>query len=201
MVEKLYIVTPCCRPANLDAIFNSINFDIVHRWYIVYDTTRNRTYSRKYADHPKIVELECSHPGGVGHPQRNHALSIIEDGFVYFVDDDNIIHPDLWKHFPTFDRRYYYSWDQLRNKNGDDTDWVLFKNEKGKILKGDTLQFQKIDTAQVMIPKALIGNKKWNPTHYAADGLFFEDMYKQNPSAHRYIPETLCYYNALDGNL
>lgn len=197
MVEKLYIVTPCYRPANLDTIYKSINFDLIYRWYIVYDTTRNRTYTRKYPGHPKIIELESSDVGISGNAQRNAALNIVEDGFVYFLDDDNVVHPDLWAELPKMSCDHYYSWDQLRNPAGDHTDWVLFKNEKGKILKGDTLQLQRIDTAQVLIPKKFFEGLQWKTDDYKADGILIESVYKKNPAAHIYLPKVLCYYNSL----
>ena len=197
-IPKVTIITPCCRQARLQEIFNSINFDFIYRWIIVYDTSRNRSYTKRYLNHPKILELECSDPGISGNSQRNHGMRIVEDGFLYFIDDDNIIHPDLWNVIPSLDENYYYSWDQLRNKNGDNTDWVLFKNEKGKILRGNTLKVQHIDTSQIIIPKSMIGSLEWKIDDYAADGILIESLYKLNPSAHKYIPKVLCYYNFLD---
>ena len=195
---KLSIITPCCRQARLEEIYNSIQFDLIHRWYIVYDTTRNRSYTKRYKDNPKIIELECSDRGISGNAQRNHAMKLVEDGFLYFVDDDNIVHPELWEIIPTLDSKHYYTWDQLRNKKGDDTDWALFTNEKGKILKGHTLKLQHIDTSQIIIPKKILGSLEWKVDDYKADGILIESLYKLNPSAHKYIPKVLCYYNFLD---
>ena len=197
VTPKIFIITPCCRPANLETLYESINFDLIHRWYIVYDTSRNRTYRKRYPDHPKIVELECSDVGSAGHPQRNLAMKVIEDGMIYFLDDDTIMHPDIWSVMPTLDGDHYYTWDQLRNKNGDNTDWALFKNEKGKILRGNVLKLQHIDTAQFIFPKKLIGSYNWKKDDYKADGLFMEYLHARNPSAHVYIPKVLCYYNSL----
>ncbi len=36
--------------------------------------------------------------GVVGNTQRNYGLSFVEDdNYIYFLDDDNIIHPNFWK--------------------------------------------------------------------------------------------------------
>ena len=94
-MEKIYIVTPCYRQQNLETIRKSIDFSVIHKWYIVYDTSRDRHYTKIFKD-PQIIELECSDFGIAGHPQRNFAIDIIEDGFIYFVDDDNIVHPNCW---------------------------------------------------------------------------------------------------------
>ena len=193
-MEKIYIVTPCYRQQNLEAIRKSIDFSVIHKWYIVYDTSRGRQYIKIFRD-PQIIELECSDFGIAGHPQRNFAIDIIEDGFIYFVDDDNIVHPDCWPLFRTLDRRCYYTWDQLRNPAGDDTDWALFTNEQGRVLKGNVLKLQRIDTAQIIFPKCLIGDLRWAPDNYKADGVFIESLNAKEPAAHVYIPQIMCYYN------
>jgi hypothetical protein len=197
-MEKIYIVTPCCRSKNLDTIEKSIDFSIIHKWYIVYDTSKNRSYQKKYLNHPHIVELECSDVGRVGHAQRNFAINVIEDGFIYFLDDDNIIHPDLYAELKNINKMFYYTWDQLRNKEGDNTDWVLFKNEKGKILKGNKLKVQAIDTAQFMFPRDLIGDLRWDVNDYKADGIFIEKLNQLYPNRHVYIPRVLSYYNFIE---
>lgn len=197
-MEKIYIVTPCYRQQNLDSIFKSIDFSIIYRWFIVYDTTKDRKYNKIYKSHPQIVELECSDYGKFGHAQRNFAISLIDDGFIYFCDDDNIICKDLYEFLGGLDKRFYYTWDQLRNKNGDDTEWALFHNEKGKVLKGNVLRVQFIDTAQIIFPKNLLGSLRWKDDDYKADGIFIESLNRQLPDAHIYIPKVLCYYNYLE---
>lgn len=197
-MNKIYIVTPCCRQNNLESIKNSIDFSIIHKWYIVYDTSKNRSYKKIYKNNSQIIELECSDVGRVGHPQRNFAINIIEDGFIYFCDDDNVINPELYEHLNKMDKNYYYTWDQLRNKNGDDTNWTLFTNEKGKILKGNVLKMQFIDTAQFIVPRNLIGNLRWEDNNYKADGIFIQTINEKYPESHVYIPRTLCYYNYIE---
>ena len=34
------IITPCCRPENLETMLPSIDFDKVDKWIIVYDTRK-----------------------------------------------------------------------------------------------------------------------------------------------------------------
>lgn len=191
------IVTPCCRQAKLETIYQSINFDLIKKWYIVYDTSKNRSYENVF-DHPKIQELECSADGMQGNAQRNFGMELVEDGFIYFLDDDNIVHPDFWETVPTLDPNYFYTWDQLRNKNGDDSDWALFSNETGRILKGDVVKVQRIDTAQFLVPKSLVYSLKWKLDDYKADGIFIQSVYDLSPWAHKYIPKVLCHYNYLE---
>jgi hypothetical protein len=75
------IITPCCRQKNLETIYQSIRFDLVDKWYIVYDTSKNRSYSKLFS-HAQIVELECSDEGINGNAQRNYGMSMVEEGFI-----------------------------------------------------------------------------------------------------------------------
>ena len=194
---SISIITPCYRQANLHAIYKSINFDLICKWIVVYDTSKNRSYSKLFS-HAQIVEVECSYEGINGNAQRNYGMNLVKDGFIYFLDDDNIVHPGFWELVPTLDPQYFYTWDQLRNKNGDETDWALFSNEKGRILKGNVVKVQKIDTAQFLVPKSLVYCLVWNTDDYKADGIFIESVYTLSPWAHKYIPKVLCYYNYLE---
>ena len=83
-------------------------------WYIIYDTSKGRSYTHQFKGHAKIKEIDYDKEGVCGHPQINHAIDLIEDGFVYIVDDDNVIHPDFWKAYKDLDLDYIYTWDQNR---------------------------------------------------------------------------------------
>ena len=52
------IITPCSRPDNLDKLYASMNWDLITKWYIVYDTSKDRSYIHKYTDNDKIAELD-----------------------------------------------------------------------------------------------------------------------------------------------
>lgn len=185
MVPKLSIITPCYRQANLTEVFKSIRFDLIDKWYIVYDTTQNRTYTHMFTWNPKIVELECSDPGISGNPQRNMALKLIDDGLVYFVDDDNIIHPGFWEISCGFKDNMYYTFDQLRNRN------------TNHILKGGKIQQRCIDTAQYVVHKNLIKDIEWNINLYEADYVFISKIHATYNDKHVYIPKLAAYYNYL----
>lgn len=184
---KINIITPCCRQKNLDFIIKSINFDLIDKWYIIYDTSKDRTYSKKYEDNPKIEEHFCSDTGVVGHPQRNYGLNLVKDGFIYFLDDDNIIHPEFWNIVPTLDINCFYTFDQQQT-------YV------GKLLKGNVLKVFWIDTAQFIVPKNMIQNIKFDISKYHADGLFITKINELYPKNHIYIPKIACYYNYLEPN-
>ena len=175
------IITPCCRQKNIPHLFDSIDFDKIHKWIIIYDTT-NKKYDKLY-DNSKIMEVECE--GGIsGNPQRNYGISLVEDGYVYFLDDDNIIHPNFWNIIPLLDNTHFYTFDQLRNKHG-------------TVLVGNNINVNHIDTAMYIVHKRHINSIKWICDKYNADGYFICDVHNNNKDAHRYINAICCYYNYL----
>jgi glycosyltransferase involved in cell wall biosynthesis len=181
------IITPCCRADNLDIIIKSINFDLIDKWYIIYDTSKNRTYTKKFEDNPKIEEHFCSDEGVVGHPQRNFGLNLVKNGFVYFLDDDNIIHPEFWNIVPKLDINHFYTFDQIRMY-------------EGHTLKGNTIKIRAIDTAQYIVPKELINNIRFDVNRYQADGIFITSINELYSNNHIYIPTVASYYNFLEKN-
>ena len=44
MSNKITIITPCIRIQNLPMLYESIKFDKIHKWIIVYDTTIDSYY-------------------------------------------------------------------------------------------------------------------------------------------------------------
>jgi glycosyltransferase involved in cell wall biosynthesis len=178
------IITPCCRPENLSLLSLSIDFSQVDRWYVIYDTREGRKYTKQFDQNPKIIELECSE-GISGNPQRNLALKLVRDGFVYFLDDDNMIHPEFWNIVKTLDPERFYTFDQLR------------KDHLGPVLKGNNPVSCGIDTAMYIIPRKIIGDIKWQNERYDADGVFIETIHKRFKEKHVYLEKVAAYYNFL----
>ena len=182
----LTIITPCCRQANIPKLYDSIMFDKIHQWIIVYDTTKDRTYEKIYADEPKIMEVECADPGCSGNSQRNYGLKLATDGFIYFLDDDNIIHPEFWNLVDSFNPAYFYTFSQIRKHNG-------------QILHGNNIARCKIDTAMFVVHKHHIGDIQWRINEYTADGYFICDITAApaNAGRHRFLNVVASYYNFL----
>jgi hypothetical protein len=177
----LTIITPSCRPKFLPKLKESIQFHKIDKWIIVYDTSRNRSYTKLF-DHPKIEEVFCNVVGEAGHPQRNFGVNMVTDGHVYFLDDDNIIHHEFWN--LQFNPDYFYTFDQHRDRSG-------------KILKGNHIAIGKIDTAMFVVPRKMFQGISWDITRYDADGVFICQIKATYPNKHVYIEKVACYYNAL----
>jgi predicted O-methyltransferase YrrM len=181
--NKLTIITPSYRIDNLLEIKKSINFEYIEEWIIVYDGS-------KIIDNPKIFENQENNKikeyvykgeGISGNPQRNYALSQITkpDTLLYYLDDDNIIHPNLYKLLKIIDNTKLYTFNQYNRING------------------NNICVGRIDTAMFIIPYELCKNEKWILNKYDADGYYITECYNKNKNIHIYVDNDLCYYNKI----
>jgi len=179
--NTLTIITPCSRQQNIPILYNSIPFDKIDKWIIVYDTSRDRTYTRLYDSHLHILEVECDVVGSAGHPQRNYGMSLVDNGFIYFLDDDNILHPEFGSIIDQLNSKYFYTFNQQRTAT--------------TILYGNNIQPDHIDTAMFIVHKQHVKHITWITDLYHADGVFISDIARQNNGAHIYLNKVGCYYN------
>jgi len=183
-MNPLTIITPCSRPENLQHLKQSIKFDQVSQWIIVYDNTKNSFL--KLFNHPKILELPSNLISLAGHAQRNLAIDKTSDGLIYNLDDDNIIHPNFWRILPNFSA----------------TKINLFNIENHPRFNHLNLSNPgpgTVDTSMFCIDRKLIGEKRWLPHLYSADGVFVASI-NTNLNSLKIFDETASYYNYLTKN-
>lgn len=178
---SIRIITACSRPENLKQLYDSIRFEMIHAWYIVYDTSKAKC-TKQFANNQKVVELECNTKGVCGHPQINHALNIITEGYIYVLDDDNIMHPNFWTIVPQFDGENVYTFDQIRMP-GD------------KLLLGNSITYGYIDTAQFVVPRHRVSTVRWPEQMRGGDYAFISAIKRNNPHNFKYIPGVASYWN------
>jgi hypothetical protein len=177
----LNIITPCSRPENLLKISESINIPTEkYRWIIVFDL--DELPDEKLI--PKNCEyyLHRNNLSIVGHSQRNFALEIITDGYVYFNDDDTLIHPNLWESI-----------------NNLSEDFISFKqlHKNGTLrLMGDVIEVGHIDSHNFMVKREVINNTRFNVTKYDADGYFAKECFMKSNSK-KWLDLELSIYNQL----
>jgi hypothetical protein len=184
--KKLTIITPCTRPHHLMRIKESIPFEYVEQWIIVYD--ESVTPNAHLFNDVRIQEYGCQGHSIAGNIQRNYALDRIGDTYVYFLDDDTLMHPDMASFLPTIEPNHIYTFDQERNAK------EFPFTEK---LKGDTIEMFHIDTAMFLIDSSLIQNIRWMVDEYTADAIFITECYSTHPESWIYVDRTLSYYNYL----
>jgi len=115
-INKLTIITPCYRVENLLLLKNSINFDYVEEWIIVYDNPKKF----ENQENNKIKEFLHTSDGISGNPQRNFALNQIQNpnALLYYLDDDNILHPNIYNLLNIIDNTKFYSFNQYFGRKG-----------------------------------------------------------------------------------
>lgn len=179
--KKITIITPCTRPGNLMRIKESIPFEHVDKWIIVYDAPNAHLFEDE-----RIQEYSCQGHSIAGNIQRNYALDRIGDTYVYFLDDDTIMHPDMGEFLKTVEPNHIYTFDQERNAKE-----FPFTER----LKGDTIEMFRIDTAMCLIDASLIQNIRWTVDEYTADAIFITECYSNHPESWIYVDRVLSYYN------
>ena len=129
----LYIVTPCSRPENLATIRKSIPEALT--WVVMMDAS---------TDHKAPSGANVTHysrkTGFWGHPLRNEFLDLYQDSFteddwVYFLDDDNILHP-----------KFIQQLESLLCLNAGIVTW----GQEGRLRPTDQPRVGNIDTASFM---------------------------------------------------
>ncbi|HRY32088.1 MAG TPA: hypothetical protein P5531_03875 [Bacteroidales bacterium] len=188
---NLIIITPCSRPENLLSMRASLS-KIPCEWVICYDT-RNGHQPQRFAHSNWIYEIK--EPGGVsGNAQRNAILDFLVcermQGWVYCLDDDNLMHPDFYK-----------VWEAYRGMNN--IRGMIFGQELPdggfRINTPDNIKVCHIDQAQYCLHTDLIGSKRYIQK-YEADGHFIEELYRENPGSFVILPQIASYYNRLKWN-
>ena len=181
--NKLTIITPSYRVNNLLEIKKSIHFEYIEEWIIVYDGSKitDNPNIFKNQENNKIKEYVFKGHGISGNPQRNYALTKITnpDTLIYYLDDDNVFHQNMYKLLNIIDNDKMYTFNQYNR------------------LKGNNIVVGGIDTAMFILPYKLCKNEKWILDRYDADGCYIVECYNKNKNIHVFIDNDLCYYNKI----
>lgn len=181
----LTIITPCSRPENLQKIEESINIPKDrYRWIVVVDGNISYEGRHIYNNVPKNCELYYidNSESVCGNAQRNYALDLIEDGWVYFNDDDTLIHPQLWKN--------------IENRREDFISFIQLEKDGTMRLSGKNISLNNIDSHNFIISSHIIGRERWVLNRRDADGVFAYNCYQRAVSK-IWINKPLSIYNSL----
>ena len=196
------IITRCSRTANIlkvkDSIFNNIKSDVT--WWITFDTNSLKEISIDILSElqsPNIkLRFRKSRPGDYGE-SHNLILDEIESGWCYFLDDDNIIHEDFFTEIsdkinsnPEARAIIFNQWIGGKDFTGQDVRFAAPEN----------VQVSKIDMAQFLVKRELIGENRFIEDEYKTDGYFITKIWEENSKEFLFIDKILCYYNYLTGS-
>jgi glycosyltransferase involved in cell wall biosynthesis len=190
------ILTRCTRPQNLLTISKTIFSNLFEiNWYILFDTNRvkdiDASLLMELTNLGAKIKFLKGESNGLGMNMINNTLDEICDGWVYILDDDNIIHPE-----------FYNTLDEFID---DETYGVLVFNQKvdGKDfskldireVKPENVKVGSIDSAQFLIHIDDYGDiLRFNDT-YVADGELIEKLFEEKKDDFIFIQKELCYYN------
>ena len=179
-------ITPCSRPAYLPTIRANITSQFEDfTWIIVYDSD---TVPNTFEDERILQYAITSKVSVSGNAQRNFGLDIVRDQFtdsyVYFLDDDNILHP-------SFRSVYDNITHEVTAFSSEKRDGSRFMTVESK----NAFQSQSIDTANVILSARIAIRYNWILSLYGADGYYFAN-FRDNPSI-AFVPGVHAYYNYL----
>ena len=185
MRSQLIIITPCSRPENLARLSRSITFSCT--WIVVFDAAELPTPVHSTA--ASVVALASA--GGIaGKHQVNTALDYCRvhgiEGFVYVLDDDNLIHENFYGAIS----------DAVRS--GKKGYIVQQEFSPGRIRKvsPETTKVGWIDQAQFVVHTDLLRDAVYRQDH-DADGEFIESLFTRHAEEFEFVHETISYYNRL----
>jgi len=186
------IVTAGSRPQNFEIIYENI-LEIFGEedfyWYLICDPKKvTEEDIEKFYNKDRVIAAINNYNGGFGGILRRLATSLIDDGWIYYLDDDNLIHHNLlwlYKHVDDFPDKYAFVFKQLE-KNGKFYQIAEMPSKQGHI-----------DTGNVLIHKKAIFDN-WDSTGiWAEDYRFYYSNYTIKPEYWKAIDITAAYYNYL----
>jgi len=202
MTKTLHILTRCTRPHNLiqvrDSVFSNLSENLNIKWHVIFDTAPLKdidaeTLSEISSD-STIFHFIKGGDGGMLYPQSTDIIKELnEDDWFYFLDDDNIMHPDFYEYISVAldkkDKKIHVVSQKVAGKD--------FTGLDVRIASPKNTGFQKTDIAQLIMSVSLIKEYVFGAS-YAADGYFVESVLKDHPKTFEYHNVILCHYNYLE---
>lgn len=203
---KISIITRCTRLDNLieieKSIFNDKSKSLDVSWHILFDTSVLREIPTKLLNSLSSSNTTFHYiegkEGDLLYPQSIPVIKSIALGWVYYLDDDNILHPEFYKGVSGAGIDVINSIDKkciLFNQFVDEKDFTGLKYRKAS---PEHTKYQHIDLAQILWHTSIFVRHDYAFIgDYAADGKLIEIIYNDHPEWFHFIDNTLAYYNYL----
>ena len=199
--KLINIVTAASRIPNLNRLGESIRIakkksKLQALWFVVVDGLRAPMDMHQLKplqaslEKPLIIVCHKDPESVVGGGQKNRALQIIQDGFICFLDDENLMHPDYLIGMETAIKKNPSKWTFICGQRRLDSIKNL-PSGPGCIRQNN------IDTAQFLVHKSRVGNIRWEKVRHN-DFCFINAVLRSHPGEFFFIPDFLCYYNYLN---
>ena len=182
-IINLSIIIPFSRKIiNLDEIVNSFSKITNANLEVIIVTSDDRKDEVQFwlPKNLNISVYSTDKPTVAGHSYRNIGIPKATGEWIYFLDDDNILHPNFSDLLEYMDR---------------DKDVIffsqIFANQKIRLMPV-TIDVGGIDTAMFLVKKSVMDNHKWDEGAYTADGILAKELSNYNC---QYIYTPYCFYN------
>lgn len=194
MTQKFHVITRCTRQENLTQIYESLFdnwYDIT--WHIIFDCRKIKDIDAGILLKIKNKKVQFyflqSEKDDYLYPQCHKAIDEIKDGYIIFLDDDNIIHPEYFKEMTNIidDQHKIYVVDQF--VGGKD-----FTGLETRIASKENNRLKGVDIGQLTFHVSVLKKYRFREG-YQADGQLVDTIMLENPEYFKYINKTLSYYN------
>jgi len=191
----LHVITACIRPGNLPLLHDSFlqaaeNKTVDLRWHISMESRGNREPKHPDVSYSKFPTT--TYLGDLDNSPINRPLQSITDGWICWVDDDNLMHPEfisgILEHCDEPQILVYHQ--QLTKRP------ALF-NPLIRYVDNGSCRPGRIDTGQFCIHSRLLEGIRWNGSHPQPDGLFVQAVHNRYPTKVKTVNQVLAYYNQL----
>jgi len=200
---KISVITRATRLQNLktikESVFNNVPTGCEINWHIVFDTVNLKDIDAELLcdlkDDLTTYHFEKGNAGGMLYPQCSTIIKKISDSWIYFLDDDNMIHEGFYEYVL-----------KTSLENPDKKVHVVSQNVDGKDFTGLTYRqaapeftkVQGVDLAQYIVSSDAYNDYgyKYLPD-YRADGILISAMHDEHPEWFTFTELTLSHYNYL----
>jgi glycosyltransferase involved in cell wall biosynthesis len=200
---KIHIITRSTRLQNLrtvkESVFKNIPTDMEIEWHVVFDTATLKDIDAELLsdlkDNSTNYYFKKGDAIGMLYPQCSDIISTLKDGWIYFADDDNIIHENFYDYVSTILEKNPNKKIHVVSQGVEGKD---FTNLQKRIAGPSNMYVGGIDLAQY-ITKIDVYNKygyKFLPD-YCADGILINKVYKEHSDWFTFTKLELSYYNYL----
>ena len=201
------VITASCRVENLSTVLESIlismeNTDALVKWVIVIDGIEDKKVKHQLevlefisAGRVEIIPVFYEDKQSTaGNSQKNRGILEVTEGWVYFLDDDTIMHSNFIK--------------TINNVSNEEFDLILISQERSpeefpyvNVLEPnlDDIGIGKIDNGQAIFKRKVLENDGFYPIDfYQADGNLIKRACNSVPRERiKVYKQILCYYNKL----
>ena len=200
---KISIITRATRLQNLktvkESVFNNIPSGCIINWHVVFDTANLKDIDAELLgdlkDDSTTYHFEKGDNVGMLYPQCSAIISKIEDGWVYFLDDDNIIHEGFYKYILKTSLKNPEKKVHVVSQNVDKKD---FTGLEFRIAAPEFIKVQGVDLAQYIVSSEVYNKHGYTYLpNYRADGILISDVHSNHPEWFTFTKSVLSHYNYL----